>query len=179
MYSLKLQLAIKFYITYMFLCLMFDKLSGVGSRKKPFLRDNIQENDLKLHYQLWQSNILHYILLLVQKKNHASFKLWKKDTKGKAVYLPSSWIIKYLHSTEWSPYGPTGTEKFLSLREQQIYIGALCRHVFRLPGVQSLVWTSQVLTGFPTWPWSYSVSPDWEATKVNFGWQRTTLPQQC
>lgn len=29
---------------------MFDKLRGVDSRKKPFLRDNIQENDLELHY---------------------------------------------------------------------------------------------------------------------------------
>lgn len=52
MYLLKLQLIIRLYITGMFLCLMFGKLRGADSRKKPFLRNNIQKNDLELHYQL-------------------------------------------------------------------------------------------------------------------------------
>lgn len=45
----------------MFLCLIFGKLRGADSRKKPFLRNNIQKNDLELHYQRWRRLIYSMI----------------------------------------------------------------------------------------------------------------------
>lgn len=36
---------------------MFGKLRSAASRKKMILRNNTQENDLELRYQLWQTEV--------------------------------------------------------------------------------------------------------------------------
>lgn len=58
----------------------------------------------------------------------------------------------------------------------------VCRHIFRLPAIQSLIWGSQGLTAFPPWPWNHSFTPDREVVMVNFGWRGMPSPaviDQC
>lgn len=156
---------------------MSDKLRGADSRKKPFLRNNIQKNDLELHYQLWPRVIYSMIYSCLFRSKSTSQILKIRYTAF--PFLTPSQLCNQVLSQHWTvSIWSNSTEKFPSLREQQIHTGAFFRHISRLLAVQSLVWISQVPTGFPSWPWNYSVAPDGEAVRKNFGWQRPTLPQQ-